>query len=379
MKILMLASLAESLSNFRGPLIKDLLAEGHTVCVGAPDIGPELRSEFLRLGVEAHDTPLQRNRISIRADLAYLRFLIRLTKDVKPDLVLTYTVKPNIWGAFSASLSGVTSVAMVTGLGYVFVSSGGSLKSRFSRWIARKLYRAATWCNTRVIFQNPDDRDDFLAQGCLSDASKVGIVNGSGVDLSHYHRVPLPDAPVFVMIARLLVSKGVHEFAQAAGVVRASHPNARFVLIGPHDEGPDAITPEEINSLTGEDGPLEWRGPLRDVRPAIGAAAVYVLPSYREGTPRSVLEAMAMGRPIVTSDAPGCRETIRDGIEGFLVPPRDPTALAKAMERFILDPDLIARMGEAAHTRAVEKYAIERVNRQTIDLLGLDADEPSNI
>lgn len=379
MKILLLASFAPSLVNFRGPLIKDLIAAGHNVCVGAPEIDPDLKSQLVGLGVEPHDTPLQRNGASIGADLAYLLALIGLTKKLKPDLVLTYTVKPNIWGAFAASAAGASSVAMVTGLGFAFMGSGGNWKSRFSRWIARKLYRAATQRNRRVIFQNSDDRDDFIAHGCLSNLSKIGMVDGSGVDLSHYQRVPLPDVPVFLMIARLLVSKGVREYAAAARFVRTSHPDARFVLIGPYDEGPDALAPEEIKSLTGEEGPLEWLGSLQDVRPAIGEATVYVLPSYREGTPRSVLEAMAMGRPIVTSDAPGCRETIRDGIEGYLVPPRDPIALAKVMERFILEPGLIPRMGEAAYARAVKKYAVERVNRQTMHLMGLNVQEPPSI
>lgn len=374
-RILLLASYAPSLLNFRGPLIRDMIGAGHSVSVGAPDIDATTRGDLEKLGASVHEVPLHRNGTGIRSDLAYLRALWRLIKHLQPDILLTYTIKPNIWGAFAAARAGVASAAMVTGLGYAFAASGGSMKSRAARWIARRLYRAATKRNTRVIFQNPDDRDDFVSQGCLADRSKIGMVNGSGVDLAHYQRAPLPKAPTFLMIARLLVSKGVREYAEAARHLRKRYPDARFVLVGPHDEGLDAIDPSEFQAWIDE-GLIEWPGPANDVRPAIREAAVYVLPSYREGTPRSVLEAMAMGRPIITSDAPGCRETIRDGVEGFLVPPKDSKALSDAMERFLLDPDLIPVMGEAAYARAVDKYAVERVNRQMMKLLGLEVQSP---
>lgn len=370
MHIFLLASYAPSLLNFRGPLIRELVLLGHQVSVGAPDIAEDVRQALERLGVEVHETPLQRSGTGIRTDLAYLGMLIRLLKRRRPDLLLTYTIKPNIWGAFAASRAGVPSVSMVTGLGYAFSGAGGDWKLKLSRWVARRLYRAATKRNSRVIFQNPDDRDDFLSQGCLADPTKIGMVNGSGVDLEYFENAPTPGAPVFLMIARLLVSKGVREYAEAARLVKQRHPEAQFILVGPHDHGPDSIDHDNFAGWLNE-GIVSWSGPIEDVRPALREAAVFVLPSYREGTPRSVLEAMAMGRPIVTTDAPGCRETVINGENGFLVPVRNGAALAEAMKRFIDDPSLIASMGEKSYEIVQEKYDVEKVNAEMLKVLGI--------
>lgn len=382
MHIIVLASYAPSLINFRGPLIRDIVAAGHQVSVGAPDIDDSLRGAIEAMGAQVFETPLERNSTGIRADLRYHKMLYRMMKQLRPDHVLTYTIKPNIWGAFAARRAGIPSYSLVTGLGLAFTGAGqgGSVKSRITGTIARMLYRMAAGFNRKVIFQNPDDRADFIAAGCLKDDTKTALVDGSGVDLQHYARVPLVEGPVFLMIARLLVSKGVLEYAEAAAQLRARYPQARFVLVGQHDGGLDAVDPALVEAWQ-QQGVLEYRGPAQDVRPHIAEASVYVLPSYREGTPRSVLEAMAMGRAIVTTDAPGCRETIRDGEEGFLVAPRNAAALANAMARFLDDPTLAAGMADKAHARAVEKYDVLRINRQMMAKLGLlpsagDADQP---
>lgn len=372
MHLLILASYGPSLINFRGPLIREIVAAGHEVSVGAPDIDNALCASIEALGARVFETPLQRNSTGMRADLRYHRALYQLMKQLRPDLVLTYTIKPNIWGAFAARRAGISSYSLVTGLGFAFTGTGrgGSIKSRVTGTIARTLYRLAAGFNRTVIFQNPDDRNDFIAAGCLKNEAKTALVDGSGVDLQHYSRVPEVDSPVFLMIARLLVSKGVLEYANAAELLRRRYPQATFVLVGPHDGGLDAVDATLVEEWH-QRGTLEYRGPAKDVRPHIAQASVYVLPSYREGTPRSVLEAMAMGRAIVTSDAPGCSETIRDGEEGFLIPPRDANALADALARFLEDPSMASRMGDKAHARAVEKYDVFRINRQMMTLLGL--------
>ena len=370
MHLLILASFAPSLLNFRGPLIRDAIAVGYRVSVGAPDIAPDIRARLEELGAKVYDTPLQRTGTGILADLRYGLVLRRLISSIQPDIVLTYTIKPNIWGAFAARLARVPSVAMVTGLGYAFTDSGvNSLRQRLVRFVARFLYRSATNCNARVIFQNPDDRDDFCKAGCLSDVGKVGMVDGSGVDMAHYQRAPLPDKPVFLMIARLLRNKGVREYAEASLSILQQYPEARCLLVGPFDEGPDGISKMDLDHWIA--GGLEYLGPQDDVRPALAQARVYVLPSYREGTPRSVLEAMSMGRPVITTDAPGCRETIRDGVEGFLVPVRDVQALVIAMKRMLDDPSRARDMAEAAFIRAAEKYDVHAVNRKMMSLIGL--------
>jgi len=174
----------------------------------------------------------------------------------------------------------------------------------------------------------------------------------------------------FLLIARLLRDKGIREYAEAAAHLRQAHPDAEFHLVGPHDSNPEAIGEAEVLAWQ-RAGQIIWHGRLDDVRPAIAAAGVYVLPSYREGTPRSVLEAMSMGRPVITTDAPGCRETVEDGVNGYLVPVRDADALAAAMERFLVDPDLVRRMGARSRAIAVEKYDVHKVNAVMLEAMGL--------
>jgi glycosyltransferase involved in cell wall biosynthesis len=219
------------------------------------------------------------------------------------------------------------------------------------------------------MFQNPDDLNDFVEAGCLRDISKASLISGSGVDMVHYRRTNLPDTKVVLMISRLLRAKGVADFARAAIFVRNIHPDARFLLVGPFDPGPDSVTRSELDEWIA--GGLEYLGAMDDVRVALNQARIFVLPSYREGTPRSTLEAMAMGRPVVTTDAPGCRETVEDGVNGILVPVRDPTSLAGAIMRLLSDFDQAVCMGEAGFKLVAKKFDVRLVNRQIMEVIGL--------
>ena len=196
------------------------------------------------------------------------------------------------------------------------------------------------------------------------------VVNGSGIDLAEYAVAPVPAAPRFLLIARLLGDKGVREYAEAARRLRRQHPQARFSLVGWIDDSPDAIAQRELDGWVAE-GALEFLGRLADVRPAIAAASVYVLPSYHEGTPRTVLEAMAMGRAIITTDAPGCRETVMEGNNGLLIPVRSVPALVEAMERFIAEPGLAERMGRRSRQVAEAKYDVRKVNAVMLREMGI--------
>jgi glycosyltransferase involved in cell wall biosynthesis len=366
--ILINGSHPQYLINFRGPLIRDLVARGHRVHVSSPNLEGFYRDEAVRLGATPHDVPLRRTGMSISGDIAYHNFIHRLIRNVGADFVLNYTIKPNIWGSLAARRAGARSASMVTGLGFAFIKGRGRGRAMTQR-IAQHLYRMATDANAYVVFQNPDDLSDFIRAGCLGDPAKAVIVNGSGLDLDHYHTVPLPAGPVFLSLARLLRSKGLEEYADAAVRVRKEIPEARFLLAGMLDTGPDAVSREELDRWIASG--IEYLGHLDDVRPAIAQASAFVLPSWREGTPRTVLEAMSMGRPVVTTDAPGCRETVSNGVNGYLVPVRDSENLAKAMIKVGRNPEVRSAMGSESRRIAERKYSVHEVNQDLIKKLGL--------
>ena len=366
--ILLSGSHGPSLLRFRGKMIEAMVASGHRVHASAPDIDDQLAQAIRALGAVPHCVALARTGLGPIADLQYFRGIRRLLRDTGADLSLSYTIKPNIWASLAARSLGVRSASMVTGVGYAFIESR-SLRQKLVQLVARLLYRAATNANELVIFQNPDDRDDFIDAGCLADPGKARMINGSGVDLNYYAPAPLPEQPVFLMAARLLGNKGIREYADAAVGILTRRSDARFLLAGYIDEGPDGIDPAELQRWIG--GGIEYLGALDDVRPAISSASLFVLPSYREGTPRSVLEAMAMGRPIITTDVPGCRETVIDGVNGLLVPARDAKALAEAMERMIERPQLRREMGDQSLRLCRLKYDVDRVNAQLLEYLAV--------
>lgn len=366
--ILLNGSLASSLVNFRGPLIRLLLARGHRVHVTAPGIDGETAQTLQNWGATVHSIDLARDSVGLLGDLRYCAALRSRCRQTRADLVINYTIKPNIWGAIAAAGTGARSASMVTGLGYAFIPGTGIRRKAMQR-IARGLYRIATTLNSVVIFQNPDDQRDFIAAGSLGDPMKARLVDGSGVDIASFAPAPLPFEPVFLMISRFLWTKGLREYAEASLSVLDELPSARCLLVGYGGSGPDVVPEEEIARW--QDAGLEVLGELQDVRPALASASIYVLPSYREGTPRSVLEAMAMGRPIITTDAPGCRETVIEGVNGLLIPVGDSAALAQAMRRLAGDAATRSAMGLASRRIAEERYSDITVSEMLVGHLGL--------
>jgi glycosyltransferase involved in cell wall biosynthesis len=367
-RVVVIASLADSLINFRGPLLRTLVASGHEVLALAP-ASEGIEKQLAALGVRFEAIPLERTGLNPVGDAALFARLVRALRRLRPDCVLAYTIKPVVYGSIAARLAGVPVIAaIITGLGFAFTDGSGVLRIA-TRRIAQWLYRHALRAATVVFFQNPDDRDLFVQLGLLGGA-RVVMIDGSGVDLEHYAPVPLPSKPAFLMIARLVRDKGVLEYVDAARRLRREYPDVLCALAGWFDTNPAAVTPIEVQRWVDE-GVIRYLGALEDVRPALKDCSVYVLPSYREGTPRTVLEAMSAGRAIITTDVPGCRETIIDGDGGWLVPARDPAAVAAAMARFIDDPGLAASMGVRARARAAEKYDVHKVNAVIMDALGL--------
>ncbi len=364
--ILINGSYSPSLVNFRGHLICEFIKLGYRVHVSAPDFDIATRRKLEKMGVFVHDIALQRTSIGIVSDLKYFFRVRAIIRSNNIRKVLSYTIKPNIYGSLAAKSLGVDSVSMVTGLGYAFYKID-SLKHKLIGYVSRILYRLATNANRLVIFQNIDDRDDFLNFHAMRDVSKARIVNGSGVDTKYFAQASLPNAPVFLLIARFLISKGVRDYAEAAKFVMAERSDCRFLIAGFLDEGPDSIGQAELDYWVSIG--IEYLGPLKDVRPAIEAASVYVLPSYREGTPRTVLEASSMGRASIVTNVPGCRETVLEKKTGLLVPARDPVALAQAMITLADSHGLRENMGNAAREFCIGKYDIQVVNADLIKYL----------
>jgi glycosyltransferase involved in cell wall biosynthesis len=369
-RVLIVGSFAPSLINFRGPLIAAMIERGHSVVAAAPAMDDETAAALRKIGAEPRELPLSNvsmNPFGLRASVAALRTLIR---EIRPDVLLAYTIKPVIAAAFAGRAEKVeTIVSLITGAGYAF-TPGWEMKRLVSRAAAYLLYRAALRRSDVVIFQNPDDERFFQRSGMVPRGGCTHVVNGSGVDLEQFSPRPLPAGASFLMIARLVKDKGAREFAEAASRIKALYPDIPIALAGPFDPSPDSLRREELDALVRSG--IDYKGALSDVRPAIADCSVFVLPSaYREGTPRTVLEAMAMGRAIVTTDMPGCRDTVVEGVNGFLIPPRDADALCRAMMRFVEEPSRAEAMGKQSRRLAEEKYDVRTVNADLLRYAGL--------
>jgi glycosyltransferase involved in cell wall biosynthesis len=371
MRIVVIGAWAPALITFRGPLLRAMVERGHEVIAMAPDGSEAVRVALAKLGVGFEELRLQRAGTDPLADLGTLVALTRRLRALRPDLVFGYTIKPILYGTLAARLARVPRRAvMITGLGYAFTRAT-DLRGRAVGLIATTLYRRALAACQTVFFQNPDDLAEFQRHRLLAPASRVSIVRGSGVDLDHYKTSALPAGPtVFLFVGRLLRDKGVYDFVAAARRLRARRPDTVFRIAGWLDPNPESVTTTELDAWI-QEGVIEYLGAIADIRPTLAAAHVLVLPSYREGTPRSVLEAMSMGRAVITTDAPGCRETIIDGESGLLVPVADPEALELAMHRLCSDRPLLARLAMHGHARATALYDARIVARGMLDAMAI--------
>lgn len=367
MKILVVSPKNKTVFNFRGDLIKDMIIRGNEVYVTGPN--KEFVDDIMNLGVKKFiEVPFVKDNTSITGDLDYLNRLKKVMKDVQPDLVFEYTVKPVIYGSIAAKTCGVKKIyPMVTGLGRVYASD--RLKTKIVRKITKVLYQTAFKGCSKVIFQNPDDVQEFV-DGHYLPATKCVVVNGSGVNMERFYRSDIPEKPVFLMVSRIIKEKGVLDFAKAAREVKKKVPEARFIVLGGYDKSIGALKEEDLKEYI-DDGSIELPGEVKDPVSFYAQASVFVLPSYyREGLPRTILEGMSCGRPIITTDWTGCREPIEDGVNGYLVPIKNPEELAKKMYELSTDREKVLRMSDAAYRTCKEKYAVEIVNQQMWEVMG---------
>lgn len=379
MKFLMVSSYLPSVLNFRGKLLEAIRQQGYEIHIIAPDLAsfPDEQQKLISLGYTVYDIPMQRTGTNPVADLSTLFALYQLIHKIKPDCVLSYTIKPVIYGSLAAWLAKVPKrFSLITGLGYAFQNVEKNSKRSIFQKLVHGLYQQALSHCSKAFFQNPDDLALFRDLQLLRAEIPAVVVNGSGVNVSDFNVMPLPlnnqrQVKIsFLLIARLLGDKGVREYAEAAAIIKRNNPDIEFNLVGWIDENPAAIKQEELDAW-GQNNTIKYWGKLSDVRPAIAASSVYVLPSYREGTPRTVLEAMAMGRAIITTDAPGCRETVIDGDNGYLVAIKSVQDLVNAMTKFLEQPELAAQMGRRSREIALNKYDVHQVNKHMMKEMGL--------
>lgn len=361
---------AYSIANFRGSLIKELIAQKICVYALASDYDSTTRSAVVALGAIPIDMTMARAELNPFKDIFNCIKLYFILKRLKPDAVLNYFIKPVIYATIVARLAKIKNVfVLIEGLGYSFTDTS-EYKKKLLKKVVSLLYRFSLSLSKKVVFMNKDDMNLFISNKIVS-SSKVINLNGIGVDLNKWKfKVPILKPITFIFVARLLKEKGIFEYINAAKIIKNKYPDTRFLVLGATDVNPSSIDREDINAWV-ETGLIEWPGHV-EASKWLSQSSVFVLPSYREGLPRSTQEAMAMGLPVITTDVPGCRETVQDGVNGYLIPFKNTHALVDVMLYFINNPDQIISMGKKSYEIAVTNFDEKIKNRIIIDILNFN-------
>lgn len=367
-KFVLISPKNRSAYNFRGNLIKDIQAKGYDVVVTGPN--KEGVDKIEALGAKFIEVPVDKNGTNPLADISYCLKLRKILKKEKADAILGYTIKPVIYGSIAGWLAGVKNrTAMVTGAGYLFASK--SFKAKMIRLVSFMLYRMGLGAAQKVIFQNIDDLNEFVEHKLVK-REKCQVVNGSGVNMSKYTPAPYPEKPSFFFLGRLVHSKGGLDFAEAAKIVKSQYPEARFMILGKLEKNlPDAIKEEELMPFI-EEGTIELFPETDDIPKYYAMTSVFVLPTaYREGTPRVILEAMASARAIITTNTPGCKETVVEGENGYFTGIHDPENLAEKIIIFIKNPKKIEAFGQKSLEICKNKYEVSITNSRMLEIMGI--------
>ena len=368
-KIAVLSSHTPSLFWFRLDMMKSFINCGYEVHAIGNEEEKDWKDKFLQEGVHYHQIFVERNGTNPIRDLKTLSSIKHILKDIMPDKIFAYQAKTVIYGGIVAEQLGIREFyPLIAGVGSVFLKNDS--KTKLVRAVMEKEYYISMKKSPAIFFQNHDDEKIFR-ENRIIDKQRIVMIPGSGVNINRFQTLPFPNTFAFLCISRLIRDKGVYEYLEASRQVKKAHPEVRFLLVGPYDSNPSAISPEELKTFL-DDGSIEYFGEQEDVRPFFAQCNVFVLPSYREGTPKTNLEAMACGRPIITTDAPGCRETVVDGENGYLIPVKDINALCEKMTWFIENPDSVVCMGHKGREWAESAFNVNIVNNIICETMKLD-------
>ncbi len=352
-----------SLTNFRGTFIRELVAAGYRVVCVSIESPEEMSSSIEILGAEYQQVGGTRTGIGFFSGVKMIKEYYRLFKKLSPKQCFLYMSKPIAFGSLAAVLAKVPHInILVNGMENAYYRTG--LKDAVVRFVMSNFYRFAAQHSDNVFFQNNDDMAYFSNHNMLP-KNNATVVGGSGVDMEYFALQPLPEEPVVLMTSRLLWSKGIGEFLEAVKIVKEKHQEVKVLLVGGLDHNDEALTQAELDKYIRKYD-IEYCGYASDVRPYLNRCSIYVLPSYHEGLPRSILEAMAVGRPIITTDVPGCRETVENGINGYLIPAKNAVALAEKIMLLVKYPDMRRNMAEKSHQMCQEKFEVHKVNSELL-------------
>lgn len=371
-KVVIIGNIGSMILNFRKELVMELVSQGHQVYCFAYDYSEKQKEEIISWGAIPRDHFINPKGLNILKDIGACNRLYSQLKQIQPDVVLNTFIKPVIFGGIVAKLARVPRViGMIEGLGNAFTAykEGVSFKAKIIRYLQVILYRLSLPYLDKVIFLNPDDKKDLLDQYHIP-VKSYEILGGIGVDLSKFSFSEPPIEPVsFIFIARLLKEKGIFEYLDAAEQVKKTYPQTKFWVLGGFDtNNPFGLSSDTLNRYIEQDI-IEYLGYVDNVPEVISKSSVFVLPSYREGVPRSTQEAMAIGRAVITSDVPGCRETVQDGVNGFLVPAYSSSSLVDKMTYLIQNTECIVRMGYESRKLAEKYFDIQKVNHRLISIM----------